>query len=205
MITQITHVAHTTHATHAAPSPLPCPHPFPTKQVKTKMAMSTLCEVYRAARVLWPLDGGGEGGGAGGGATEGVEEVKDSDEAAQLALEGSGDVVPLDPMRPTAVTIEIAQLKARIIDDIFMPSYDVRDAWVLVKKNASEATVELRPTADINKFNTGKLRHRPVPPTPRRAAPYCTITHRLVSRPPLFRSPAHLNLLLLPTTFTQMA
>merc|ERR1712070_999786 len=56
--------------------------------------------------------------------------------------------------RPTAVTIEIAQLKARIIDDIFMPSYDVRDAWVLVKKNASEATVELRPTADINKFNT---------------------------------------------------
>mmetsp|Transcript_45311 Transcript_45311/g.124738 ORF Transcript_45311/g.124738 Transcript_45311/m.124738 type:complete len:937 (-) Transcript_45311:37-2847(-) len=114
-------------------------------KVKTKMAMASLCEVYRAARALWPVETtyNVEDGGA----AEGAEEVKESDEAGPMV------VAATDLSRPASVTIEIAQLKARIIDDIFMPSYEVRDAWVLVKKNATEAVVELRPTADINKFN----------------------------------------------------
>mmetsp|Transcript_45309 Transcript_45309/g.124724 ORF Transcript_45309/g.124724 Transcript_45309/m.124724 type:complete len:156 (-) Transcript_45309:37-504(-) len=109
------------------------------------MAMASLCEVYRAARALWPVETtyNVEDGGA----AEGAEEVKESDEAGPMV------VAATDLSRPASVTIEIAQLKARIIDDIFMPSYEVRDAWVLVKKNATEAVVELRPTADINKFN----------------------------------------------------
>mmetsp|Transcript_45312 Transcript_45312/g.124748 ORF Transcript_45312/g.124748 Transcript_45312/m.124748 type:complete len:158 (-) Transcript_45312:200-673(-) len=115
------------------------------------MAMASLCEVYRAARALWPVETtyNVEDGGA----AEGAEEVKESDEAGPMV------VAATDLSRPASVTIEIAQLKARIIDDIFMPSYEVRDAWVLVKKNATEAVVELRPTADINKFNAGELQH----------------------------------------------
>ena len=61
---------------------------------------------------------------------------------------------PLDAkMQGGNVTIEIGQLKSMNMDAILNPSKGVRDLWVLVQKNATEAIVELRRAGEINQLN----------------------------------------------------
>lgn len=94
---------------------------FARDDEKTFLALNVLCEVYRAARVIFPLHEGRQG---------------------------------------QTVQCEIGQLKAADLEAVVScPASGSRQVWVLVKKDDSQAAVELKVASQVNALNAAGVRY----------------------------------------------
>lgn len=94
---------------------------FARDEEKTFLALKVLCEVYRAARVIFPLHDGRQG---------------------------------------HTVQCEIGQLKAADLESVVScPASGSRQVWVLVKKDDSQAAVELKVASQVNGLNAAGVRY----------------------------------------------
>ena len=59
---------------------------------------------------------------------------------------------PNPKLQGASVTIEIGQLKSMDMETISAPSKGVRDVWVMIQKNATEAIVQLKKVGEINEL-----------------------------------------------------